>query len=114
MTTLVFRQYAGTWERFSEEAAASMVGKDFQAKVGEQPIGTGRVIHAKVVDEGHAVELTVDWPGEVPGRNDAWSIGTTDRARCPGYPNCTCPNGARWSTPDDPHGAFGAPGMMGG
>lgn len=32
---------------------------------------------------------------------------------CPGYPRCRCRN-SEWATDEDPHGAFGAPGMMGG
>ncbi len=32
---------------------------------------------------------------------------------CPGWPNCRCRNN-EWASEEDPHGAFGAPGMMGG
>jgi hypothetical protein len=56
------RQYGGEFERFADEAAESVVGKTFVAKVGDYPEGVGIVVEAKVVDEGRVLELTVEWP----------------------------------------------------
>lgn len=42
---------------------------------------------------------------------DALNALTKRDTACPGYPECTC---SVWAAADDPHGVFGAPGMMGG
>jgi hypothetical protein len=57
---------ASAYERFSPEAAKGMVGKSFTAKIEDAPIGEGVVLSARVVHDGEAIEVMVEWPDNVP------------------------------------------------
>lgn len=59
---------AGQYEIFADEMAEKMIGNKFVAKVGDTAEGVGTILAAKVVDDGRAVELTIDWPKELPLR----------------------------------------------
>lgn len=65
---------AGPHERFTPEAAASMVGQTFVAKHDTVPIGVGKVVAARLLPDG-SVALDITWP-DVPGAEDVghtWS-----------------------------------------
>jgi len=53
---------AGEFSRWGEEAATSIIGKTFSAKVEDRIIGEGKVLDAKVEDEGRFLLLTIHWP----------------------------------------------------
>jgi hypothetical protein len=64
--TFTFRIPAGPGNLFAPSAAESMIGQTFTAKVEQDAVGTGIVLAALVVDDGHALNLTVEWPKEAP------------------------------------------------
>lgn len=57
-----FRHPAGEFECFTENAARGMIGQTFVLKNEQTPIGEGRVVDAVIVDDGQAIDLTVDLP----------------------------------------------------
>jgi hypothetical protein len=61
LSFLVFRVTAEQWERWTDEAAASIIGQYVKLQ-GEDGIRECAIFDAKVIDEGDAVEVTV---GEV-------------------------------------------------
>jgi hypothetical protein len=58
---------AGRYERFGPSAAESLPGQDFTAKIENAPVGVGKIVEAEVVEGGAAIEITVEWPGELLG-----------------------------------------------
>jgi hypothetical protein len=56
---------AGPHERWGKGGTDGMIGQDFTAKHEDTPVGSGKVIDAKVIDEGRALEITVEWPEEL-------------------------------------------------
>jgi hypothetical protein len=60
------RVWAGQHERFALEAAESMIGKTFDAKVEERVVGVGTIIAAQIVENGHAIDLIIEWPEDLP------------------------------------------------
>lgn len=57
---------AGRFSRWTEEAAKSLIGKTFKATEFGKDIGEGKVLKAAVVDERRAMEVTIDWPKDIP------------------------------------------------
>jgi hypothetical protein len=66
MMRLGTRIWAGQHEQFAPEAAESMIGQTFNAKVEERVIGTGTIITAQIVENGHAIDLIIEWPEDLP------------------------------------------------
>lgn len=62
-----FRMPAGRYERFAPSAADSLEGTEFIFKAPGQEDTTGRVLSAKVVEDGSAIELKVEVPNETIG-----------------------------------------------
>lgn len=60
--TISFIQPAKENERWSDEAAESMIGQPFLASVEGHPAGFGVVVDAGVMDDGKALALTMDCP----------------------------------------------------
>ena len=59
---LSFRIPAKQYERFAPDAAESMIGQEFTAKIEDTPLGLGIVLDAKVIENGSAIEIKVEWP----------------------------------------------------
>lgn len=57
-----FRHPAGEFECFTESAARSMIGQTFVLKEEQKSVGEGSVVDAVLVDNGQAIDLTVDLP----------------------------------------------------
>lgn len=72
-----FHYYAAPSELFAPEAAESMIGKTFVAKLFDEELGVGRILEAQLEDGGRAILVKVEWPGELDlSLNDSISFGT--------------------------------------
>lgn len=56
---------AGAGERFAESAAERMIGQRPRITIRGELIDHGQVTVAAVVDDGRAIEFTVEWSGQV-------------------------------------------------
>lgn len=65
MQTLDIYMPAGPHTFFTEETARSIIGQSFTAKSEDDPIGTGKVVDAHVVEDGRALRIKVEWPEEI-------------------------------------------------
>lgn len=61
-----FQYPAGQHERWAESAAQGLIGQTFTAKIEDREIGVGKVLGANVIDEGRALDLTIEWPDGGP------------------------------------------------
>lgn len=57
---------APTYSKFTKEAVKAMIGQDFRAKHEEKDVGLGKILAAKVINDGKAIEATIEWPVELP------------------------------------------------
>ncbi|GAA4688035.1 hypothetical protein GCM10023324_48430 [Streptomyces youssoufiensis] len=73
---MTFEQPAPADATFAADAFERQIGKDVPVKREGQEPTTGRLVAAKVVDDGRAVELTIDIDMQMPAH--APSIGFAD------------------------------------
>lgn len=49
---------------FSEQSVEHLVDSPFSAKLENKEIGIGKVVAAKLIEEGRFLDLTLEWPDD--------------------------------------------------